>query len=209
MVDLKKIKLLCFESGITLKKLSDKTKISQTALTMAIQRNSTTLDTLEKIAKYFHVSIGFFFGEEDIFTPIRDSFEKFDKDLNSANTLFSTTILYYAPDLKYPVGIDEFFLATEKISEEVINILDFAFKKLIENPVCSYLTEFSFDEILKMRNDGVLTKNTADFILAVKNPEIFENKNIAITLEEEDDTEPNFWEKLKKGIENYKKNNNS
>ncbi|MBQ3690467.1 MAG: helix-turn-helix transcriptional regulator, partial [Bacteroidales bacterium] len=78
MINLQIIKRLCNEAGITLKKLSDKTKISQTALTMAMQRNSTTLETLEKIAKYFRVSVGVFFGEEDIFTPIRNSFDNFD-----------------------------------------------------------------------------------------------------------------------------------
>ncbi|MBR4678474.1 MAG: helix-turn-helix transcriptional regulator [Bacteroidales bacterium] len=202
MVDLRRIKLLCNEAGITLKKLSDKTKISQTAITMAMQRNSTTLETLEKIAKYFRISVGVFFGEEDIFVPIRNSFEKFDSDLKSASNLFMTTIQYYAPELKYPTDIDTFFDAANKISPEVVNILEFTFNKLAENPTCLYLQEFTFDEILKMRNNGILSKDVTDFILTVKNTEIFADENFPIKIGEE--TEPNFWEKLKKGIANSK-----
>lgn len=204
MINLQIIKRLCNEAGITLKKLSDKTKISQTALTMAMQRNSTTLETLEKIAKYFRVSVGVFFGEEDIFTPIRNSFDKFDAEVKKASNYIETTLLYYVPELKNNiVTIDYINDAWAKVSSEVVNIIEFSMNKLIENQTCKYLMTFSFDEILKMRNAGIISKDVADLVLMMQNPQIFENEKLRIKLGAEG--ENNFWEKVIKGIERSKK----
>ncbi|MCQ2250278.1 MAG: helix-turn-helix transcriptional regulator [Bacteroidales bacterium] len=64
MVNLSLIKDLCKQKGISLKKLADDIGISQTGLTSAIKNNGTTLETLDKIAKYLNVSVGVFFGED-------------------------------------------------------------------------------------------------------------------------------------------------
>ena len=62
-VNLKKIKDLCYKRHITLKQLAQKTGISQTALTMAMHRNSTTLETFKKLSEFFCVPMEFFYQE--------------------------------------------------------------------------------------------------------------------------------------------------
>lgn len=62
-LNLKKIKELCFKRKITLKQLSEKTGISQTAITMAMHRNSTTLETFSKLAQFFNVPMEYFYKE--------------------------------------------------------------------------------------------------------------------------------------------------
>ena len=184
--------------------MSDKTKISQTAITMAMQRNSTTLETLEKIAKYFHVSVGVFFGEKDIFTPIRDSFEKFDIELQKANNYVNTTLLYYNPELNNPVSLDTLISAFEKLPLEAVKIVEYTMKKVVDNPVYQYLMKFSYNEILQMKHNGILAENTVDFLLSTRNADFFEEQNLLVQLEGE--SEPNFWEKLQEGIADYRKN---
>ncbi|MBQ3691636.1 MAG: hypothetical protein II937_17450, partial [Bacteroidales bacterium] len=169
----------------------------------AMQRNSTTLETLEKIAKYFRVSVGVFFGEEDIFTPIRNSFDNFDTEVKKASNYIETTLLYYVPELKNNiVSVDYINDAWTKVSSEVVNIIEFSMNKLVENHTCKYLMTFSFDEILKMRNTGIISKDVADLVLIIQNPKIFENKKLRIKLGAEG--ENNFWEKVIKGIERSK-----
>ena len=62
-LNLKKIKDLCYKRHITLKQLAQKTGISQTALTMAMHRNSTTLETFSKLAQFFNVPMEYFYQE--------------------------------------------------------------------------------------------------------------------------------------------------
>ncbi len=207
MIDLKIIKLLCNEAGITLKKLSDKTKISQTAITMAIQRNSTTLETLEKIANFFHVSVGVFFGEKDIFAPLRKSFESFDKDVKSAANYVITTLQYYAPDVQNIVTKGFIIEVFEKLSPEVVKIIEYASNKVTENPVFVYLMQFSIDELLKMKSDGILSKDVVDMILVYKNIEFFGNNEFLVDLK--GDGEPNFWEELKRVTAEYNRRLNN
>lgn len=72
MVNLKKIKDLCFKRKITLKQLSEKTGITQTALTMSIHRNSTSIETFKKLADFFDVPMEYFFDgvNEDIYDSL-------------------------------------------------------------------------------------------------------------------------------------------
>ena len=65
-LNLKKIKGLCFTRKITLKQLAQKTGISQTALTMAMHINSTSIETLYTLSKFFGVPMEYFFSEGDI-----------------------------------------------------------------------------------------------------------------------------------------------
>lgn len=65
-VNLKLLKDLCYKRHITLKTLSEKTGISQTALTMSMHRNSTSIETLYTLSKFFGVPMEYFFSEGDI-----------------------------------------------------------------------------------------------------------------------------------------------
>lgn len=206
MIDLKIIKRLCYERGITLRILSEKTKISQTALTMSINRNSTTLETLEKIARFFGISVGEFFGERDIFNPIRKSFEEFDKDVKKACNYVVTTLLYYAPELSNPTPLEALSKVADKMPPEVMKIIEFTTSKVAENPVFAYLMKFSYDEILQMKRDGILSKDTVDLILAQQNSDFFVNHKVIVDIEGKGD--PNFWEKLKNVISEYNRKNN-
>ncbi|MBQ1698209.1 MAG: helix-turn-helix transcriptional regulator, partial [Bacteroidales bacterium] len=174
MVDLKLIKKLCYDAGITMKTLSEKTKISQTALAMAIQRNSTTLETLEKVAHFFGVSVGVFFGEKDSFNPIRKSFERLDNDAQKAYNYIMTTLLFYSPELKNPVPKDKLIDAMENVSPEVAKIIQFTIEKVAENPTFGYLMQFSYEEILQLQKDGIITQDTVDLILMNQNADFFE-----------------------------------
>lgn len=71
-LNLKKFKDLCYKRHITLKQLAQKTGISQTALTMAMHRNSTTLETFKKLADFFDVPMEYFFDgvNEDIYDSL-------------------------------------------------------------------------------------------------------------------------------------------
>lgn len=60
-LNLKKLKELCFKRKTTLKQLSEKTGISQAALTMAMNRNSTTLETFKKLSDFFNVPMEYFY----------------------------------------------------------------------------------------------------------------------------------------------------
>ena len=134
MVDLKLIKKFCYDAGITMKTLSEKTKISQTALAMAIQRNSTTLETLEKVAHFFGVSVGVFFGEKDSFNPIRKSFERLDNDVLKAASYITTTLQYYSPNRNASVSKDALMETFDNVSPDVVKIIQFAVDKVAENP---------------------------------------------------------------------------
>ncbi|MBP5502326.1 MAG: helix-turn-helix transcriptional regulator [Bacteroidales bacterium] len=198
MIDLKRIKTLCNEAGITIKKLSDKTKISQTALTMAMHRNSTTLETLEKIAHFFGISVGYFFCEDDSIKPMRDSFEKFDNDLKLSYNYIITTLKYCFPDFKMPITIDELQKYFGELSDDAANMLVFSMSKLIGSPVHVFLNQFDPKTLLKMATDGVISQDTADFVICVRNHELFESKEVKLLIGEK--AEPNFWYKVSKGL---------
>lgn len=204
MVDLKLIKKLCYDAGITMKTLSDKTKISQTALAMAIQRNSTTLETLEKVAHFFGVSVGVFFGEKDSFNPIRKSFERLDNDVQKAYNYIMTTLLFYSPELKNPVPKEKLIDAMENVSPEVAKIIQFTIEKVAENPTFEYLMQFSYDDILQLQKDGIITQDTVDLILMNQNADFFDKHNFMVKLDGK--TEPTFWEKVKDTIFKYNQN---
>ncbi len=201
MVDLKLIKKLCYDAGITMKTLSENTKISQTALAMAIQRNSTTLETLEKVAHFFGVSVGVFFGEKDSFNPIRKSFERLDNDVQKAYNYIVTTLLFYSPELKNPVPKEKLIDAMENVSPEVAKIIQFTIEKVAENPTFEYLMQFSYDEILQLQKNGIITQNTVDLILSAQNADFFDKHDFIVNLDGK--TEPNFWEKVKDTIFKY------
>lgn len=66
MVILSVLKDLCREKGITLTKLATEIGMAQSAISESIKRNNMTLSNLDKIAKYFGVPVGIFFGEKEL-----------------------------------------------------------------------------------------------------------------------------------------------
>lgn len=64
MINLGIIKDLCKAKGITLTQLGKSVNMAQSTLSISIRTNSMTLANLDKIAKYFDVSVGVFFGEK-------------------------------------------------------------------------------------------------------------------------------------------------
>lgn len=198
MIDLKRIKTLCNEAGITIKKLSDKTKISQTAITMAMHRNSTTLETLEKIAHFFGISVGYFFGEDDSFKPIRESFEQFDSDLKLSYNYIITTLKYCFPDFQLPITLEQLYDYMEHLSEDASNMLVFSMSKLIGSPVYIFLNQFKPTILLKMAANGVISQDIADFVISARNYELFESNEVKVIIGEK--AEPNFWYKLNKSL---------
>ena len=66
--------------------------------------------------------------------------------------------------------------------------------------------KFSYDEILQMKRDGILSKDTVDLILAQQNSDFFVNHKVIVDIEGKGD--PNFWEKLKNVISEYNRKNN-
>lgn len=79
MINLSIIRELCKRKHIALKTLAEDLKISPTGLSGMLKNNSTTLETLDKIANYFNVPIGLFFGETNPFTSNPDFIEILNK----------------------------------------------------------------------------------------------------------------------------------
>jgi transcriptional regulator with XRE-family HTH domain len=65
MANLSIIKELCAQNGVTITKLAKDLGMSQSSLSMAIKTNSTSIDTLERVSKYFGVPVGVFFEGGD------------------------------------------------------------------------------------------------------------------------------------------------
>lgn len=80
MANLRIIKDICIKKKITLKELSDHIGITQNGLQRILKTNTTTVETLEKIANYLQVPISTFFPEEKF-----ASFVFTEADLNDAS----------------------------------------------------------------------------------------------------------------------------
>lgn len=63
MATLQKIKLLALQKDIPLSKLAEQCSITHQALNKIIRTNTTSIETLEKIATVLGVSVGYFFDE--------------------------------------------------------------------------------------------------------------------------------------------------
>ena len=116
MIDLKRIRLLCKNKGKTLKEMSEDTRIPQSAITMSMRRNRTTLETLEKIAQYFCVLSGSEYEHQNQY-----HFKKFDNDIKTTFHTISASMQFYVPEYNDEMDLDKFFAATDKYTPEVIN----------------------------------------------------------------------------------------
>lgn len=64
MATLQRIKLLALQKGIPLGKLAEQCSITHQALNKIIRTNTTSIETLEKIATVLGVSVGCFFDDD-------------------------------------------------------------------------------------------------------------------------------------------------
>lgn len=64
MATLQKIKLLALQKNIPLSKLAEQCSITHQALNKIIRTNTTSIETLEKIAAALGVSVGCFFDDD-------------------------------------------------------------------------------------------------------------------------------------------------
>ena len=198
MIELYRIKKLCRDNGITLKQLSDETGISQTAITMSISRNSTTLETLDKIARYFGVSVGVFFGEEDIFSPLRDMFKELDKEIQAATDYLYTTISFYTKDIQLPCDLGIFVDAISKnFSKEAVEIMQHSFNKIHNHPTYLFLKQLSPEQVWKLYKDDIISENVAVFVA----PDGHESKTTVVDDGVFVEKKLSFWERLKRGFD--------
>lgn len=79
MVNLQKIKTIAKEKKITLRELAKKAEISEPALYQLLRNNSTTIDTLSKIADVLGVDIRVFFGLHEILWNVNMLFKHIKK----------------------------------------------------------------------------------------------------------------------------------
>ena len=66
MANLKKIKDLAQQRGVTLARIAEAVDITPTGLSLIIRENSTRVETLEKIADFLNVPISSFFDDEPL-----------------------------------------------------------------------------------------------------------------------------------------------
>ena len=66
MANLKKIKDLAQQRGVTLARIAEAAEITPTGLSLLIRENSTRVETLEKIADFLNVPISTFFDDEPL-----------------------------------------------------------------------------------------------------------------------------------------------
>ena len=145
-----------------------------------MRRNRTTLETLEKIAQYFCVSVGYFFCEEYIFEPMRMEFKKFDHDIKTTFHTISASMQFYVPEYKDEMDLDKFFSATDKYTPEVIKLLEHFFKSLTESLPCKFLLQMPPENILRLKETGVISKDAAEIVFLLMKPEKFKDQKIKI-----------------------------
>ena len=197
MIELYRIKELCNQRGITLKQLGEESGISQTAITMSITRNSTTLETLEKIARYFGVSVGVFFGEDDIFSNVRTLFHDFDKEIQAATDYLFTTISFYTKDIQLPCDLGVFIDAISKnFSKEAVEIMQHSFNRIYSHPTYLFLKQLSSEQVWKMYKDDIITENVAVFVA----PEGHACQTSMVDVQVLKEKKLSFWERLKIGF---------
>ena len=65
MVNLSIIKDLCEAKGVSVRKMAIDSGLTQSTVASMMRSTSTTLENIERIAKYFDLSVGVFFGEHN------------------------------------------------------------------------------------------------------------------------------------------------
>ena len=129
MINLSIINELCEKKGITKKKMCDDLGFAPSKVTDMLKNNSTTLVNIEKIANYFGVSVGVFFGEQPYSLGVLEKYKKsyqltYENLCNIANTLRKLffpciTDLIFQTELFY----SGFFHKTEEGEKPILGII--------------------------------------------------------------------------------------
>lgn len=78
------IRELCSQKHITLKKLANEINVTENGLQAIFKNNTTSIDTLLKIANYFKVPVGYFFTDDNTSTmnAVGEPETKYNTDCN-------------------------------------------------------------------------------------------------------------------------------
>ncbi|MBQ3691538.1 MAG: helix-turn-helix transcriptional regulator [Bacteroidales bacterium] len=151
MVNLSLIKVLCAEKGVSVRKMAIASGLTQSTVASMIKNNSTTLDNLEKIAAYFGVSVGVFFGEEN----------KAEKILSVLNNAF-------ANDKKRAEEVCESIKQATKLYEQMGADNDPKLKKKFqqyqESQIKGTLDNCYIDTLLKLKREDLQQLVSLEYI---------------------------------------------
>lgn len=178
MVNLSIIKDLCQKKGISVRKLAENINVKPSSLQSAIDNNSTTLANLEKIANYFGVSVGLFFGEDSLpkeVVELKDMlegwFDMFDKTFcfainklaNSEINLFQYDGKTFSDKYQYLSYLDDNKLIGYELDVPNTSSL-YGEKSLHGDWVYTIMdalenTGFGKKNVLILRKNGIISKN--------------------------------------------------
>ncbi len=113
MINLGVIKDLCKKNDLSVRKLAEKLDIKPSSLQSAIDNNSTTLSNLEKIANYFDVPVGIFFGEKELPDKIEKLLSLFKGKFSSFDDTLCFVVKQFA-EFKDKELMDLFKVAKKK-----------------------------------------------------------------------------------------------
>ena len=113
MINLGVIKDLCKKNDLSVRKLAEKLDIKPSSLQSAIDNNSTTLSNLEKIANYFDVPVGIFFGEKELPDKIEKLLSLFKGKFSSFDDTLCFVVKQFA-EFKDKELMDLFKVAQKK-----------------------------------------------------------------------------------------------
>lgn len=153
MANLKRIKDLCSEKKVSFSELCSAINIGESGLYRMIQANSTKIETLEQIAKFFDVPISYFFDDEkgnDEYDVLIDFFR-----ISNDTTLYSD---YLMRIYEYTIASDKDFrsLVKEVFTPEKLKALkyiDISELKFIQTFETKYLARFFDDLFSQLKAD--------------------------------------------------------
>ncbi|MDR1542867.1 MAG: helix-turn-helix domain-containing protein [Prevotellaceae bacterium] len=128
MANLLKIRDLCKQKKITIRELSNRIGIGESALQSLIKNGSTSTLTLEKIARELEVSAGIFF-DKPIGTHLENVANNSKNPIvntgNDVNNSFNSNHSITDEDIKTAsLGYQQIILSYQNQMERLINIID-------------------------------------------------------------------------------------
>ncbi len=186
-MNLSVIKTLCETKNVKFKDLCNVIGITDAGLYKAINNNKISAEYLEKIADYFGVSVGVFFGDTNVTSAIDSIRNAFERDLNDIKEYWNflkqnikmlvvisgmneeDILDYNLSDLEdniLPVGKRKEF--KKMVNDTLDNMLDYMGiidTKIKKTPSMVFLKSLTTDEIKKLYMAGLLSKEVAMFIM--------------------------------------------
>ncbi len=135
------IKTLCNQKGIKIKNLCNEIGISDAGLYKAINNNKISSEYLEKLATYFGVPIGVFFGENDSTPELLNNIVKnlisTEQEQNELTQLYS-----YIENMMSSITIDD--------KEDIFTLIVKKFNKLENYHIIIFLAKLSEKDIIEL-----------------------------------------------------------